>query len=216
MNDPIAELRVRAGIPVDAHPIDPDPADTIAMLAEMAAENIDRLTPPKFHRPIPLDPRVADWIDAFVADPATSGSLMLAGGTGCGKTHNGWVAFRASVVGAYRRNIRPRYRAVTYPNFVAETRPSPNDAHVDALARYTDCDLLFMDDLGAEDRTSDWTNTVMFRLVNARWEQDRPTIWTTNRNATELTAALGDRVVSRIWDAKRVVLSGPDRRRVKA
>lgn len=214
MNDPIAELRIRAGIPVDAHPTEPDPADTIAWLAQQAADNIDRFTPVKFHRPISLDPRVTAWIESFIRDPQTATSLLLIGATGCGKTHNGYAALRAAVVGAYRRNIRTTYRAVTYPDFVAETRPAPDDAHIDALAKYTGCHLLFMDDLGADTKTTDWSNTTLFRLVNARWENDRPTIWTTNRNITELTAALGDRIVSRIWESRRVVLTGPDRRRV--
>lgn len=216
MNDPITDLRARAGIPVNAAPAEPDPNDTIVWLAEQAAENIDRLTPARFHRPIPMTGAVSRWVSEFVADPFAAPSLLMQGGTGTGKTHNGFLAFRAAIVGAYQRNIRPTYRAVTYPDFVAETRPAYGDTHIEALAKYTDCQLLFMDDLGAEDKTSDWTNTTMFRLVNARWENARPTIWTTNRNAAELTAMFGDRVVSRISESRRVTLSGADRRRVTA
>lgn len=215
MTDELAQLRAIAGIPDDL-PADSSPAETVAHLADQAAEVLERITPPRFRGPIQLEARVSNWVDAFVADPGGAGSLLLVGVTGCGKTHHGYAALRGAVLGSYARSVRPTYRAVSYPDFVANTRPAYDDSHLDALERYTHCRLLFMDDLGADTKTTDWSNTTLFRLVNARWENDRPTIWTTNRNQTELAAVLGDRIVSRIWESRRIVLTGPDRRRVSA
>lgn len=213
MTDRIAELRAIAGIP-DELPPPPTADEANAWLTEQAASVIDELTPRVFRHPISLDPKVTSWIEDFVANPDESPSLLLWGPTGTGKTHQAYVAFRAAVLGSYERGRRVTYRAVTHPDFATATRPAPNDAHVDALARYSTCGLLLMDDLGAEAKVTEWAETTLYRLVNARWESGLPTIWTSNKNRADLAASLGERIVSRLWSpARRLHLDGPDRRR---
>jgi DNA replication protein DnaC len=48
-----------------------------------------------------------------------------------------------------------------------------------------DCDLLVLDDLGAE-KVSDWTLDVLFRIIDGRYRAKKPTLFTTNFSPTEL------------------------------
>lgn len=216
MSDRTSELRARIGLAPDAAPAAYDPADTTAWLVEQVTESLNRATPRVFTQTHPLNRDVADWIAAYIADPAGTKSLLLVGSTGNGKTHQAWQALRGAVIGAYQRNVRPTWRAVNHPDFIAETRPSSGDAHVDALRKYADAGLLLFDDLGAEDKPTEWSVTTLYRLVNHRWENGLPTIWTSNRNAAALTPLIGDRSLSRIWSSRRVVFDGPDFRKASA
>lgn len=216
MSDRIAELKARIGLAADAVPQEPTLEETSAWLTEQAATVIDRVTPAKFRKTIPMDPRAQMWVNEFVANPHESSSLLLVGGTGTGKTHQAYMAWKAATLGAYARNIRPVYRAVNHPNLIAQTRPLADGSHVDNLRIYTTAGLLLLDDLGAEDKATEWSVTTLYRLVNHRWENNLPTIWTTNRAPEELEPLIGSRSLSRIWASRRVALTGHDWRKASA
>lgn len=72
--------------------------------------------------------------------------------------------------------------------------------------------LLVIDDLGAE-RVTEWTAERLFLLVNERHSALRPTVVTSNLTLVELTERLGERIVSRIYEATdQVLLKGPNLR----
>jgi DNA replication protein DnaC len=213
VTDRLAELKALVGLDVDAQPQDPTLEETTAWLTEQAATVIDRVTPAKFRKPIPMDARVQMWVNEFIANPSGASSLLLVGGTGTGKTHQAYMAWKAATLGAYARNIRPVYRAVNHPNLIAATRPAANDSHIETLRRFANAGLLLLDDLGAEEKPTEWSVTTLYRLVNHRWEYNLPTIWTTNRAPEELEPLIGDRTLSRIWESRRVSLTGRDRRK---
>ena len=52
-------------------------------------------------------------------------------------------------------------------------------SHVDLLDRLTAVDLLHIDDVGAE-RTTDWVLEELYSIVNARYEDQRSMVITTN------------------------------------
>ena len=52
-------------------------------------------------------------------------------------------------------------------------------SHVDLLDRLTAVDLLHVDDVGAE-RTTDWVLEELYSIVNARYEDQRSMVITTN------------------------------------
>ena len=75
----------------------------------------------------------------------------------------------------------------------------------------TQC-LLFLDDIGAEKNT-EWVMERFYLLINRRYVEMRPVIFTSNYSIAELSARLGDRVASRIVELCDVVrLDGTDRR----
>ena len=60
-----------------------------------------------------------------------------------------------------------------------------------------ECDLLILDDLGAEFSTS-FTNAAVYQLMNSRLNKRLPTIISTNLTLQELLKLYGERVFSRL------------------
>ena len=68
---------------------------------------------------------------------------------------------------------------------------------LDFLDRLAAVDLLHIDDLGAEHRT-DWVLEQLYSIINARYEDERSTLITSNLGPDELAEQLGERIVSRL------------------
>ena len=85
----------------------------------------------------------------------------------------------------------------------------------DTLALLSECDLLVIDDLGAEFRTT-FTGAAIGNLLNNRVLSGKPTIISTNLTASELNDAYGERVMSRILGYyHRLAFVGADIRQQK-
>ena len=81
------------------------------------------------------------------------------------------------------------------------------------LERYIGLELLFIDDLGAA-KATEFVEEATYRLINTRYNDMRPSIFTSNLALSELKDAIGDRIASRLAETcTRIVLDGPDRRR---
>ena len=65
------------------------------------------------------------------------------------------------------------------------------------LDRLAAVDLLHVDDVGAEN-TSDWVLEQLYAIVNARYEDERSMIITTNLERDALVEQIGERTVSRL------------------
>lgn len=71
---------------------------------------------------------------------------------------------------------------------------------------------LFLDDLGAE-ATTDWTITLLYEIINHRYDEFLPLYISSNLSPAELGEKLGDRFMSRIIDLCRPIrLAGEDKR----
>jgi DNA replication protein DnaC len=72
--------------------------------------------------------------------------------------------------------------------------------------------LLMIDDIGAE-KLSDWVLETFYLLINKRYEEMMPTLFTSNLPLKDLADKIGDRTVSRIVESCDVYnLDGDDRR----
>lgn len=72
--------------------------------------------------------------------------------------------------------------------------------------------VLIIDDLGAE-KASEWVGETLFKIVDKRYREVLPTIFTSNLELGELSDRVGDRITSRIVEMCDVVkLEGEDRR----
>jgi DNA replication protein DnaC len=74
-------------------------------------------------------------------------------------------------------------------------------------------DLLHLDDVGAEN-TSDWVLEQLYSIVNARYEEEKSLIVTTNLYLEPLAEQIGERTVSRISEmcGEVIPVEGMDRR----
>jgi DNA replication protein DnaC len=185
---------------------------------DSAARNLEASMPVHYASAVADHPDVAAWVRALVACAVAARrtvptllegpSLLLCGAVGRGKTHQAWGAVRALAV----TGLRVSWRVTTAADMYAALRPRAGvDGEV--FRAYADARLLVLDDVGASKGT-EWTEEVNYRLVNHRYENELPTLFTTNVPPKDLGEALGARVTSRLVEmTTRVVLTGPDRRR---
>ena len=86
-------------------------------------------------------------------------------------------------------------------------------SHVELLDRLTAVDLLHVDDVGAE-RTTDWVLEELYSIVNARYQDERSVVITTNILDREaLCEQITERTVSRLTEmCDELPLIGHDQR----
>lgn len=77
-----------------------------------------------------------------------------------------------------------------------------NENEYSILTGLASCDLLILDDIGSEAHKGqdDWANEKLFSVINARYNDIRSTIFTTNKSMIELKQILGQRTFSRICE----------------
>jgi DNA replication protein DnaC len=115
------------------------------------------------------------FIDTF---PVVDRGLLMYGRHGVGKTHLAVGILKAAIrekgARGYFFETRELLRLVrdTYNRSVDETE-------MEVLAPVLHADLLVLDDLGAE-RTSEWVQETLGLVVNTRYNERRPTIFTSN------------------------------------
>lgn len=143
----------------------------------------------------------------FVRDPR--GWLYFFGQTGVGKSH-----LAAGIALAYADAGMGRVAYASMPAMLRFIRGGYADGSGDERLRALQlADLLILDDLGSEYHKAgpgvDHTDSLLFELINARYNADRPTVITSN---LELDA-IEPRVQSRIrGKARRIFIDNMDQR----
>jgi DNA replication protein DnaC len=172
-----------------------------------AVETTDKRIPPRFREATATHPDVIAWCEAFGPD---SPSLLILGPTGTGKTHQALGAIRTLAAAG----ITVGWHADTAAGLFASLRPREGTDTEAEFRKVAAVQLLLLDDLGAG-KSSEWTEEILYRLVNDRYQAMLPGLFTSNVPLADLRAALGDRVASRLsaMCRKPIVLGGQDRRR---
>ena len=106
------------------------------------------------------------------------------------------------------------------PRLLAEIRATfesdGDGSYVSFLDRLAAVDLLHVDDVGAE-KTSEWVLEQLYAIVNARYEEERSVVITTNLERGDLGAQIGERTASRLEEMCTLVpLYGEDARKFVA
>jgi DNA replication protein DnaC len=171
-----------------------------------ATEMTDRRIPPRFLKAAASHPDVAAWCEDF--GPSSS-SLLILGPTGTGKSHQAFGAIRTIAA----KGVTPGWHAATAPSLFAALRPREGTDSDGEYRKIAAVPLLLLDDLGAA-KGSEWTEEILYRLINDRYEAMLPGLFTSNLLPGQLRSVLGDRVASRLAEmCQQVALRGPDRRR---
>lgn len=140
---------------------------------------------------------VRSYAESFsTEDGAKMQSLLFLGGTGLGKTH---------LSTAVARTVIERGYDVFYNSAVGmisdfECRRFGNglvQGEGDDTARYVECDLLIIDDLGTE-VVNQFTLSCLYHVINTRLNLQRPTVISTNLTSQELRRTYSDRITSRL------------------
>jgi DNA replication protein DnaC len=135
--------------------------------------------------------------------------LWFMGEVGTGKTTLAMLVSKAALEAGRSVAI---YSLPRLLNEIRDTHRAER-SHVDLLDRLTAVDLLHIDDVGAE-RTTDWVLEELYSIVNARYEDQRSMVITTNiLDPDALRDQIGERTVSRLTEmCEALQLLGHDRR----
>lgn len=154
----------------------------------------------------PLPESMIELIRRWLAsEPVDSGTnLVISGSTGVGKT--------GAAVGAlyelHQLGVQPLW-FVSITTLLDSIRPEGDGGEWIPAQRAA---VLLLDDIGTT-KGSAFEQERIFALINTRYEQQRPTILTTNVALAALSESIGERTVSRILEQHvMVAVDGPDRR----
>jgi DNA replication protein DnaC len=150
--------------------------------------------------------RYADSIDERLD---AGRGLWFMGPVGTGKTTLAMLVSKAAISAGRSVAI---YSLPRLLNEIRETHRFER-SHVDLLDRLTAVDLLHIDDVGAE-RSTDWVLEELYSIVNARYQDGRSVVITTNiMDRDALCEQITERTVSRLTEmCDEIPLRGHDHR----
>ena len=141
-----------------------------------------------------------------------AGNLLFSGNTGLGKT------FLSACIA---RTVADQGYSVVYESAgklfqtLEKARFEANDENRRAAAKYAECDLLIVDDLGTE-LPGQFVTAALYSLINDRLLENKPTIISTNLSEEELVRRYNPQIAARLRGSyKRVAFVGDDIRLLK-
>jgi DNA replication protein DnaC len=192
------------------------------VVAERRARGLNAVIPRKyrdasFDRPpvTEVRPAIVSVVRRFADDVRkqllAGRGLWLYGPVGTGKTTLAMLCSRAAV------DAGATVAIYSLPRLLAEIRTtfeeSSERSYTELLDRLTEVDLLHVDDVGAE-KTSPWVLEQLYAIVNARYEEERSVILTTNLERDALAEQITERTVSRLEEMCELLpVGGADLRR---
>lgn len=142
----------------------------------------------------------------------SAGNLLFVGDTGLGKTFLSACIARAVTDRGYSVTYEPAGRLFSK---LEQAKFTPSEETRREVARFYDCDLLILDDLGTE-MPSQFTTAALYTLLNDRILEGKPMVISTNLNVEELGRRYSPQIASRLmgsFDVRR--FAGEDIRIMK-
>lgn len=132
--------------------------------------------------------------------------LLMLGGTGLGKTHLSLAAANDVIKKGYSviYNSTPELMRQLDKEFFGRS-------DTDTMQLITTCDLLILDDLGAETK-SDRYISMLYEIVNSRLNRHIPMIVNSNLAVDEIKNRYLDRIWSRLFSLHVLLFCGSDNR----
>ena len=141
-----------------------------------------------------------------------AGNLLFVGGTGLGKT------FLSACIA---RAVADRGYSVVYETAshlfakLEQAKFSPSEENRREAAKFTDCDLLIVDDLGTE-MPGQFVTAALYSLLNDRILAGKPMVISTNLNVDEMSRRYSPQIASRLHGGfQRLTFVGEDIRVMK-
>jgi len=132
--------------------------------------------------------------------------ILMMGGTGLGKTHLSL---------AIANRLIERGFCVAYgsaPEIIRRLdREQFGKAEGDTMALAMECDLLILDDLGAENST-EHAVSILYEIINARQNRGLPVLVNTNLTMDSMGKRYQDRLWSRLFSLRVLIFVGEDNR----
>lgn len=158
--------------------------------------------------------KVEKYLSGWEENREAGKGLYLCGDVGTGKTH-----LAVAVMNELMTKKRVPSLFVTVPELLDNLRgayKNPGQDLDEWMDAVKNADLLVLDDLGSE-RVTEWVQERIFVLVNHRYREVLPTLFTSNVGPKDLAAKLGERTASRIISmCDWISLEGEDYRETEA
>jgi len=150
-----------------------------------------------------------DYVTNFSTNAKEGRGLLLIGDVGRGKTR------LATIIALHAMQSGYSAKYVAMASLFDRLKSEFGGIGGDILNSIFATGLLVLDDIGKENTTS-WSESVLFQIINHRYERLQPTIITTNLGIENIQARYrqcGDAIVSRLFETcTGIMLTGPDRR----
>ncbi len=158
--------------------------------------------------------KVDEYLENWEENREAGRGLYFCGDVGTGKTHLAVAVMNELIA---RKRVPSLF--VTVPELLDNLRGTYNDPgrNLDEwMDAVKNAELLVLDDLGSENAT-EWVRERIFVIVNHRYRQKLPTVFTSNIGPKDLSAQLGGRTASRIISmCDWISLEGEDYRETEA
>jgi DNA replication protein DnaC len=142
-------------------------------------------------------------------------NLLFCGTTGLGKTHLSTSIAKVIIERGFDVVYDTAQNILSDFEYERFTR-TYSDLSEPKTQKYFDCDLLIIDDLGAE-MTNQFTVSCIYNVINTRLNNKRSIIINTNLREKEIRERYNDRITSRLFgEFKAFLFYGRDIREIKA
>lgn len=126
--------------------------------------------------------------------------VMIMGGTGVGKTH------LMECMATYSLEKNKIIKYTTSFNFnqdMLKYHCAKLEEKDEILSPYLTCEILFIDDLGTENKINKVTNEYLYLVINDRMASHKKTVITTNLDFGQIQDNYGERIFSRLAHKKQ-------------
>jgi DNA replication protein DnaC len=186
-------------------------ASSLSAVIPKRYRNMSFDRPPIANLPHPVTFAARQYITGLGENLRTGRGLWIFGEVGTGKTSLAMLVSQAALEAGHTVAI------YSMPTLLRQIRSTYGDdsetTDVALLERLATVDLLHLDDVGAE-RMTPWVAELLYSLVNARYEEEKAILLTTNiRELDELGDQIGKRTTSRLVEmCEQIPLLGSDHR----
>ncbi len=161
--------------------------------------------------------RAQKFVENFGSFAQTGTGLIFFGNFGCGKTH---------LAAAITRELVTKGKSAIFqvvPDLLSRIRATYNrgseESEYELINALTEASCLVLDDIGAEyqkkqmDDSMTWAQGILYLIINNRYNEMKPVIYTTNYSLDVLEKRLDGRIYSRMIHANDgVVIEATDYR----
>lgn len=151
------------------------------------------------------------WIEKYEESDIRNWAFL--GNTGTGKTY--LMFYMAKKLMNNSAYVYFTTASQLAKNLLEEYTQNENE---DNISKYTNCDVLFIDDLGTELNKNKVTNQLLYSVFNQRMLDNKPVVFSSNFDMDELENFYGERIFSRLINkrtTKSIWFDGEDLRLTK-
>lgn len=138
-----------------------------------------------------------NYASKFSKIKANGGSMIFYGTCGTGKTHLACSIANKIVSDNAGDVMYTKIYELT--GSIKDTWSNSDASESDVIKQYTDADLLIIDEVGVQ-FGSEAEQMILFRVLNKRYEDIKPTIIVSNLDDKGLDKYLGERIIDRMYE----------------